>query len=210
MTSEVFNMDCIEGMKQYPDNYFDLAVVDPPYGISINENMGIKKGQIKRHKKKVLWDDEIPSDEYFIELKRISTNQIIWGGNYFPKIWEYGCKHFIFWDKKTPLGMSFSDGELAWTSFNKANRRVILRNSGNNVSIKKIHPTQKPIELYDWIFRNYAQPTDKILDTHLGSGSSRIAAHKAGLDFVGFELDKEYFDASVKRFEQYKLQLKLF
>jgi len=171
--SETYNEDCIAGMKRYPDKYFDLAVVDPPYGININPNMGLKKGQKKRHNK-IDWDNEIPTAEYFNQLFRVSKNQIIWGGNYFPL---GPTKHFIFWDKLNPEGLSFSDGEMAWTSFNRAIRKWNKKNAIDG----KIHPTQKPIELYQWLLHNYAKPTDKILDTHLGSQSSRIAAHKAGL-----------------------------
>ncbi len=203
--SEAYNMDCMELMAQYPENYFDLAVVDPPYGIKINMNMGRRKGKPQRHKVKK-WDNQIPEDKYFEEVFRVSKNQIVWGGNYFPYIWRNGCNHFIFWDKLTPSGLSFSDGELAWTSYNKANRKYTLYNITN----EKIHPTQKPVALYDWIFHNYAKPTDKILDTHLGSGSSRIAAYKNKLHFVSCELDQEYFQAQEKRFSNFKSQLTLF
>ena len=161
-----FNADNLEIMRGFKDKEFDLAIVDPPYGIDINPNMGIKKGQKKRHEK-INWDKEIPPQEYFDELFRISKNQIIWGGNYFPLP---PTKHFIFWDKLNPEGLSFSDGEMAWTSFNKAIRKWSRRNAIDG----KIHPTQKPIELYDWIIRNYAQPNQKIIDTHLGSGSIAI------------------------------------
>ena len=200
--SVVYLMDCMEGLKQIPDKYFELAIVDPPYGIDINPNMGIKKGQKKRHEK-INWDNEIPPQEYFDELFRISKNQIIWGGNYFPLP---PTKHFIFWDKLNPEGLSFSDGEMAWTSFNKAIRKWSRRNAIDG----KIHPTQKPIDLYEWLIKNYAKENDKILDTHLGSGSSRIAAYKANLSFMGFELDEDYFKASVKRFEQHTNQTRLF
>ena len=200
MKSEVFNMDCIEGMKQYPDSYFDLAIVDPPYGININPNMGIAKGLKKRHTKKVDWDSVIPPNEYFKELFRVSKNQIIWGGNYFELP---ANKHFIFWDKLVPVGMSFSDGEYAWTSFNMANKKYTLR----NIFDGKIHPTQKPIQLYKWLLTNYAKQGDLILDTHLGSGSSRIAAYDMGFDFVGYEIDQEYFNAAEKRFQEFKAQL---
>ena len=200
--TQVFLMDCMGGMAKYPDNYFDLAVVDPPYGISINMNMGRKKGKPKRHVDKK-WDDEIPDNIYFEELKRCSKNQIVWGGNYFPL---GPCRHFIFWDKLVAEGMSFSDGEFAWTSFDQSVKKLTLRNITND----KIHPTQKPVALYDWIFKNYANEGDKILDTHLGSQSSRISAHKAGLEFIGFEIDKDYFEAGNKRFDQYKRQLTLF
>jgi len=199
--SIVFNEDCIEVMKRYPDKHFDLAVVDPPYGISINPNMGLKSGQSKRHKS-INWDNSIPDSIYFDELFRVSKNQIIWGGNYFPLP---PTKHFIFWDKMNPEGLSFSDGEMAWTSFDRAIRVFRRRNTYDG----KIHPTQKPVELYDWIYANYAKPNNLILDTHLGSGSSRIAAHKAGLSFVGCELDKEYIDAQEKRYKDFISQTRL-
>lgn len=194
-------MDCIEYMQQFPDNYFELAIVDPPYGISINMNMGRKKNKRKKHIQKV-WDNIAPSIDYFNELRRVSSNQIIWGGNYFDLGATY---HFIFWDKQLPKGLSFSDGEFAWTSFNKANKAY----RQNNNDLKRIHPTQKPVALYRWLLENYAKPNDKILDTHLGSGSSRIAADMQGFDFYACELDKDYFDASCKRFDEYKKQLKL-
>jgi len=201
-------MDCMELMNQYPDKWFDLAIVDPPYGIDINPNMGIRKGKKKRHKK-INWDNESPRQEYFDELFRISNNQIIWGGNYFQLP---PTKHFIFWDKMNPEGLSFSDGEMGWTSYNKAIRKFSMRNAIDG----KIHPTQKPVALYEWILKNYAKPNDKILDTHLGSGSITIAIDKANtidkmnLEFVACELDQEYFDASVKRFIDYKSQLTIF
>ena len=197
-SSEAYNMDCMGLMRQYPDKHFDLAVVDPPYGININPNMGLKKGQKKRHQS-IEWDKFTPGKKYFNELFRVSKNQVIWGGNYFELP---PTRHFIFWDKLNPAGLSFSDGEMAWTSFDRAIRKWSKR----NVTADKIHPTQKPTELYDWIFKNYAKPTDKILDTHLGSGSSRIAAYKAGLHFVGCELDQEYFEAQEKRFKNFIAQ----
>ena len=132
------------------------------------------------------------------------------GGNYFPFIWQNGCKHFIFWDKITPVGISFSDGELAWTSFNKANKKVTIRNNGNNVSYKKIHPTQKPPSLYKFCLENYATPSDKILDTHLGSGSIAIACHDYGYDLTACELDKDYFDKAIERIRNHQAQTKLF
>ena len=202
----VLNIDCMDFMKTMPDKFFELAIVDPPYGININENMGLKKGQKKRHTKKAEWDSEIPNPEYFLELKRVSKNQIVWGGNYFPDLWVNGCSHFIFWDKQTPVGMSFSDGELAWTSFNKANRKYTLFNEKGG----KIHPTQKPVKLYKWLLKNYAKEGDKIFDSHMGSQSSRIAAYDTGFDYYGCELDKDYFDSGNKRFEQFKSQLKIF
>ena len=195
-------MDCMDFLKSCTDMQFDLAIVDPPYGININPNMGIKKGQKKRHDK-INWDNEIPTKEYFNELFRVSKNQIIWGGNYFELP---ANKHFIFWDKKTPVGMSFSDGEYAWTSFNRAIRKIIFRNVFND----KIHPTQKPIYLYEWLLMNYAQPGDKILDTHLGSASIAIACHNLGFDLTGTELDADYFAAATKRLKEHQQQLVMF
>lgn len=195
-SSEAYNMDCMELMRQYPDKYFDLAVVDPPYGIDINRSGRIVKERGWKYKE---WDKNIPEKRYFAELCRISFNQIIWGGNYFP-LPPTRC--FLIWDKKQPDGVSFASCEFAWTSFSESAKTFYKVPRGYN----RIHPTQKPVELYDWIFKNYAKPTDKILDTHLGSGSSRIAAYKAGLSFVGCELDKEYFEAQEKRFKNFIAQ----
>mgnify|MGYP003508906173 FL=1 len=209
--SEVFLLDCIEGMSFYQDKHFDLAVVDPPYGLDLaNMNMGAGKSKTaskiqNRKWKPKDWDKETPTTEYFKELFRVSKNQIIWGGNYFDLP---PCKNYIIWDKEIPEGLSFADCEMAWTSFDKAPK--MFRYSAYLDKASKLHPTQKPVALYDWIFKNYAKAGDKILDTHLGSGSSRIAAHRAGLDFVGFEIDQEYFDKANKRFEDYRAQLKLF
>jgi site-specific DNA-methyltransferase (adenine-specific) len=205
---EVFNEDCMATMSRYPDNYFDLAIVDPPYGININMNMGLKKGQKKRHTNKE-WDSSIPDDRYFKELFRVSENQIIWGGNYFP---IFPCNHFIFWDKQVPEGMSFSDGELAWTSYNKANKKIVMRNITND----KIHPTQKPPSLYQWIYKNYAENNFKIIDTHFGSGSHGIAVdslnkiEKMNITLIASEIDQEYYQESLHRFKQYESQLQLF
>jgi site-specific DNA-methyltransferase (adenine-specific) len=213
MKSEVFNTDCLEAMKAYPDNYFELAIVDPPYGIGFSNyergssGIKIKERYTKNGNKN--WDTEIPSLEYFAELERISVNRIIWGGNYFPQLWQNGCKGFIFWYKHQPVN-NFGKGELAWTSFNKPAQCFDYMYYGNlNRDLVQLHPTQKPIALYRWLLKNYAKPNDKILDTHLGSGSSRIAADMEGFDFTGFEIDKDYFAASVKRFNEYKMQTKL-
>jgi site-specific DNA-methyltransferase (adenine-specific) len=208
--SEVTNEDCMEGMSRYPDKYFDLAIVDPPYGIDLaNMNMGLgntpKASKAKNRKwKSKNWDNEIPSNEYFIELFRVSKNQIIWGGNYF----NLGkCNKFIIWDKEIPAGLSFSDCEFAWTSFNGSNK--IFRYSAYLNKSEKFHPTQKPPQLYKWLLHNYANQGDKILDTHLGSGSSRIAAYEMGYDFTAFELDAEYFEAQEIRYKAHIAQLKL-
>jgi len=198
----LINGDCMTYMKDLPDNAFDLAIVDPPYGININSNMGLKKGQRKRHVEKK-WDLCIPPEEYFFELMRVSQNQIIWGGQYFP----LGIsKCVIWWEKKTPEGMSFSSGELAWTSFDGANKSYELR----NVTGDKIHPTQKPVALYKWLLKNYAKPDMKIIDTHGGSMSSMIACYDFGCEAVGIEIDQEYYNAAVKRFKNHIAQQKLF
>lgn len=216
--TRVFNMDCMEYMRSVDDGYFELAVVDPPYGINFGEfNRTNKTSNGVRYKvnkyKNSKWDDSIPTDEYFSELKRVSINQIVWGGNYFPQLWINGCKGFIFWFKGNPVP-NFSDGELAWTSFNKVAKQIDYKYygnlEGNSSSSEKIHPTQKPVKLYEWLLMNYAKEEDKILDTHLGSGSSRIAAYNLGFDFTGIELDEEYFNASVDRFNTHKSQLTLF
>ena len=205
-------------LKQCKDNEFDLAIVDPPYGIKFgefnrtNKTSGGKRVKTNKYKNSK-WDDEIPSDEYFKELFRVSKNQIVWGGNYFPFVWSYGGKCFIYWHKNNPVD-NFSDGELAWTSFNKPAKQFHYNYYGNiegNTSAKnKIHPTQKPVDLYNWLLQNYAKPEMKILDTHLGSGSSAIAAHYFGCHFVGIELDKDYYQAAQKRFEQQTAQMDMF
>lgn len=198
MKSEVFNIDCMEGMAKYPDKYFELAIVDPPYGIGISSN------PVRQQYKKKYWDDETPTKIYFTELKRISANQIIWGGNYFPLEPSQG---FLIWDKKQPHDFSLAMCEFAWMSFQKPAK---IFQYSVLTERDKVHPTQKPVALYKWLLKNYAKEGDKILDTHLGSGSSRIAAYEMGFDFTGFELDKDYFDASVKRYENHIAQMKLF
>ena len=196
-----YNVDCMEYMRTLPDKAFDLAVVDPPYGISITDSGRLKKYNAN----KTRWDDSTPSTEYFSELFRVAKNQIIWGGNYFnlPP-----CKEFLIWDKKQPEGVSFASCEFVWTSFNSSAKTFYF--SALRESNVRIHPTQKPGALYAWIYSRYAKPGDKILDTHLGSGSSRIAAYDAGLDFVGCEIDPDYFKAQEERFKEHTAQENLF
>ena len=201
------NIDCIEYMRGLPDKAFDLAIVDPPYGININMNMGRRAGRIKEHEEKD-WDNSIPDNTYFAELFRVSQNQIIWGGNYMTD-YLHPTQGWIFWDKQVPVGVSFSDGELAWTSFQRALKKARVPYSGFQGSEGKIHPTQKPVKLYEWLLKNYAKVGDKILDTHLGSGSSRIAAYNMGFDFTGCEIDKDYFDKQEERFEHHISQLRI-
>lgn len=201
---ELLNMDCMEYMAGLPDKAFELAIVDPPYGIGRGETFGGKNW--KEYKKKD-WDSSAPSGEYFTELKRVSVNQIIWGANYYPFHLD-ASMGWIFWDKGQDLTMS--DGELAFSSFDRALRRVVINRCHNGEQGGLLHPTQKPVKLYRWLLHNYAKPGDRILDTHLGSGSSAIAAHQMGFDFVGTELDKDYYDAACKRFKEQTMQQKMF
>lgn len=196
-------MDCMEGMKQFHDKFFELAIVDPPYGIKVGQmNMGSRQ-TVKPDKNKK-WDDQIPKAEYFQELMRVSKNQIIWGGNYFHLPPTRG---FIVWDKAESMyGRSFAECELAWTSFDVSAR--MYKRSPNDS--ERIHPTQKPIALYKWLLTNYAKKGDKILDTHVGSASSLIACHDLGFDYIGFELDKEYFEKANERLELVKKQISIF
>lgn len=198
----------MEFMNGCKDKQFDLAIVDPPYGIDINMNMGRLKGKKKRHNAKS-WDKATPDKEYFNELFRVSKNQIIWGGNYFVLPIT---KSWIFWDKCVPERVSFADGELAWTSFNKTLKKLTVIYSGFRGldNDERIHPTQKPVKLYKQLLEIYAKEGDTILDTHLGSGSSRIAAYDLGFEFTGVELDVEYFLLQEKRFNEHKKQIKLF
>tara|TARA_R110002051_G_scaffold308116_1_gene379536 strand:- start:25522 stop:26133 length:612 start_codon:yes stop_codon:yes gene_type:complete len=201
---EITQEDNMQLMARYPDNHFELAIVDPPYGINVTQmNMGSRKRSGDDKDKK--WDKEVPTQEYFNELKRVSKNYIIWGGNYF----DLGvCGKFIIWDKEIPLGLSFSDCEYAHTSFNGANK--IFRYSAYKDKKSKFHPTQKPVKLYEWLLMNYAKEGDKILDTHLGSGSIAIACHNLGFDLTACELDKDYYNAAIKRLQQHQSQIRIF
>ena len=208
----LYNQDCMEAMASMKDNEFDLAIVDPPYGINRdgqkyskpNKNNSRHGGHKFFPKKN--WDSTIPTKEYFEELFRVSNEQIIWGGNYFVQFLKPSMG-WIFWDK---LQRGFnSDGELAYSSFKKA-LKVIGIQRGVLAYENTIHPTQKPVALYTWLLDKYAQQGWKILDTHLGSGSSAIAAHDMGYEFHGYELDEEYFEAASKRLKEHQKQLQLF
>lgn len=205
----------MDGMREYPDKYFEIAIVDPPYGIKADKGIQKNEGKFgfKKHRA-TNWDQSIPSQEYFKELFRVSKNQIVWGGNYFSQyLPSKMC--WLSWDKMQ-TNFSFSDFELAWTSFDtKCRKFELIRGfdeKGKHYSCdnSRIHPTQKPTALYKWILTHYAKPGDKILDTHVGSASSLIACEEMGFDYVGFEIDKEYFDNATKRIEQYRSQLKMF
>jgi site-specific DNA-methyltransferase (adenine-specific) len=206
LISNVYHMDCVEGMKQFPDKYFDLAVVDPPYGMpkDSTHGRGKLKNRILNNGGVEQWDIK-PTSEYFNELFRVSKDQIVWGGNYFGLPETRG---FLVWDKEQPFE-NFSAAEYAWMSFQTVSKifRLATTRTGDDI---KIHPTQKPIKLYNWVFKNYATAKMKILDTHLGSGSSRIAAYDSGMDFYGFEIDDEYIKGADKRFKAHISQQKLF
>ncbi len=206
--SEIFNLDCMEGMKRYPDKYFDLAVCDPPYAIDRFKNG--ETSRLRKYGSLKSVNDSRPTKEWFQELVRVSKNQIVFGYNHLCDILP-PTSEFIFWYKHQPVN-TYADGELAYTSFKKTAKCFDYPFFGGTGADKdgRIHPTQKPIALYTWILQNYAKPGDRILDTHLGSGSSRIAAYEQNLDFVGFELEKYYFVAQEERFQKYISQLSLF
>lgn len=207
---EYFNEDCVQGMKQYPNKYFDLAVVDPPYGIDADKGVGGFGVASARHYESK-WDSHIPDKTYFDELFRVSNNQVIWGGQYLFKYFE-PCKKWLVWDKvgESKFQNPYSKCELAYTSFDGAVDKFVCYQMGfvSSDKDKRIHPTQKPIALYKWILTNYAKPGYKILDTHVGSGSSLIACYELGFDAVGFEIDKEYYNASLNRLEEVKKQIR--
>ena len=210
---QITKEDNMDLMARYPDKYFDLAIVDPPYGININVSMGRRKGDKKSNYHKFAGgDSEIPNEKYFNELFRVSANQIVWGGNYMTEFLKPSpC--WIVWDKDNGE-TDFADCELAWTSFNSAVRIFkwkwagMLQQDMKNKE-NRIHPTQKPVALYKWLLTKYAKKGDKILDTHLGSGSIAIACHDLGFDLTACELDTDYFNSAMKRLTDHQKQLKL-
>lgn len=214
LDSGFYNMDCMEGMRQFPDGFFDLAIVDPVYGdvtkggyMTHNKGQRIGKGAANQKGYHAgLWNQAKTGQDYFKELCRVSKNQIIWGGNYFCDMLPTS-QGWIVWDKEHPGGMTFADCELAWTSFNRATRIFKYMWNGmlqGNMKAKenRIHPTQKPVALYNWILKNFAKPGDKILDTHVGSASSLIACHRAGLEYWGFEIEPVYYKAARERLDR--------
>lgn len=206
MESKVFNMDCMEYMKDIPDKYFDIAIIDPPYGQIGNVKRTGGSWSAKYGKKIESWDFA-PDDNFFNELFRVSKNQVIWGGNYF-RLPPTRC--FLVWDKLS-ISEKFSMAmcEYAWTSFEMNAKRLELAPQ-SKPNDRKIHPCQKPIALYKWILKLFAKEGDKILDTFVGSGSSRIACKEMGFDFYGCEIDKEYFDGQEERFKRMTAQIGLF
>jgi len=215
MTINIFNRDCMDAMKEMNDNAFDLAIVDPPYGIGESNGKNHSRGVRAISKKYKIkdWDNTIPPREYFDELRRVSRFQIIWGGNYFLD-YLTSTPSFIVWNKINGDN-DFADCEIAWTSFRTAVRMFSFRWSGmlqGDMKNKenRIHPTQKPVRLYQWILEKYAKPNWKILDTHIGSGSIAIACHDLGFDLTGYEIDSDYYNDCMKRLNEHQRQLKLF
>jgi site-specific DNA-methyltransferase (adenine-specific) len=204
----IYNGDCMDLLRQTPDNYYSLALVDPPYGIGVNK-MTLGNGTNKIYRGKSDWDKNTPTNEYFDELFRVSKNQIIWGANYFVDKLRPSMG-WIFWDKGTGCN-DFSDGELAYSSFDRALRKFFKSWVGANAKDeKRIHPTQKPVALYKWLLQNYAKEGDTILDTHFGSLSIGIACHDMGFELTAIELDEDYYEAGKKRLINHQKQLNLF
>ena len=207
LESGFYNMDCMNGMAQFPDKFFELAIVDPPYGININMNQGRRKGDIVKHARKK-WDSNPPTAAYWRELERVSVHQIVWGANNFS--WIPPHNGWVVWDKDITGDVQFSKAELAYNSaINTVDMVKIRAQTGLETYTNKIHPTQKPIALYKWLLSNYAKPGDKILDTHVGSASSLIACHQMGFEYWGFELDADYYKAATERLNKAKAQVSM-
>ncbi len=200
--------DCMEFMKELPDNFAELAIIDPPYGIGADKKNAHSTIRDNGKWKNANWDSAVPDAEYFSELLRVSKNQIIWGGNYFLNH-LYSTQCMLIWDKGV-REFSLADAEIAWTSFQKSVRITTIHRCQLQLEGDKFHPTQKPIKLYKWILKNYAKTGDRILDTHMGSQSSRIACWDLGFDFTGYELDEDYYKAGCERFADHIAQPKLF
>lgn len=205
VSSQVFNEDCVEGLKRFPDKFFDIAIVDPPYGIGnkLVDGGSKRNSKFDNNRYSVKWDI-LPTREYFEQLFRVSTNQIVWGANYF-EMPPTRCN--LIWDKMQEF--NGADFELAWTSFDKPSKAFRMSRV-EAYADGKIHPCQKPVKLYDWILKNYCACDNFILDTHVGSGSSRISCHKAGKKFIGFEINNEYYNKQERRFNDFISQLQIF
>lgn len=206
MKISLHNTDCMSFMRELPDNHFNLAIVDPPYGVETGSKA---TSRVKKYGQLKTVNDNKPTPEFFSELRRVSENQIVWGWNHLSDLLP-PTKEFIFWYKHQPVA-TYSDGEIAWTSFTKTAKCFNYPYFGSHgADNTRIHPTQKPVKLYEWLLANYATPDMRILDTHLGSGSSAIAAHYFGCEFVGCEIDKDYYDNAVKRVASETAQLDMF
>ena len=209
LENKIINADCMDILKQLPDKCIDLVLTDPPYGINVCK-MTLGNGKNKIYRGRENWDSEIPKDEIFKEIMRVSKNQIIWGGNYFAsKLENKMC--WLVWDKGTGNN-DFADCELAWTSFDSAVRKFFKSWVGSNAkdTPERLHPTQKPVQLFQWCLQNYSKEGDLILDCFSGSGTTAIACHNLKRRFICIEKDKDYYEASVKRLEDAKKQLTLF
>ena len=221
---KLYNQDCMKAMKEMKDNQFDLAIVDPPYGMTKGMGGGInnihrfsrKRANEHLYDKDTSYSNTRPNDEYFEELRRVSKNQIVWGGCYFPQLWDEPSRGFIFWDK-LQISKLHADGELAWTSFDRNAKQFRYcwagAKGGDTLKSKlceAIHPTQKPLALYIWLLENYAKTGDQILDTHLGGGAIAVACDMLGFDLVGYEISPLYYKRASKRLEEHQKQLRLF
>lgn len=215
----LYNTCSLHAMRRMEDNQYDLAIVDPPYGVTkgMIKKQSIPKSSKYRSVNDDLYNEVInwniaPGDEYFIQLRRVSKNQIVWGGNYFPQLWKEPCRGFIFWDKRQ-VSRLHADGEMAWTSFDQNAKQYRFRYCGNHYGTgqmgERIHPTQKPPELYYWLLENWSKPGQKILDTHLGSGSIAIACHDYGVSLDGYEINKKYYEKALERVKVHQSQLTL-
>jgi site-specific DNA-methyltransferase (adenine-specific) len=201
----ITNEDNMQLMARYSDNYFDLAIVDPPYGLGKKTTSGGSDRNSNARFDNHSWDDSIPKDSYFKELMRVSKEQVVWGGNYFPYLWKKGCRSLITWDKMVYIP-TMSQIEYAWYSVDKLPKLVKIDNNDKN----RIHATQKPVKLYEWLLINYAEQGYKILDTHLGSGSIAIACHNLKYDLTACEIDVNYYESAIKRLNIHKQQLRMF
>jgi site-specific DNA-methyltransferase (adenine-specific) len=204
---DIRNMDCLELMREYPDGHFDLAIVDPPYGINVNVSMGRRKGDKKSDYHKFAGGDkDAPSPEYFKELQRVSKNQIVWGANHFISRMPIDSPCWLMWDKGFSEDVTFAQFEMAWTSFRSSCKKFDMHPNAQD----RIHPTQKPVKLYSWLLNKYAKEGQKILDTHMGSGSIAIACHYSKCSLVASELDEDYYNAACERIKRETAQLEMF
>lgn len=205
--NRIIHSDCLDIMREMPDKSIDLVLTDPPYGININHNMGRRKGDKNSEYKPAVWDNKNPNELYFNEMFRVSKNQIIWGANYFISKMPFDSSCWLIWDKLFSEDLTFSQFEMAYTSFNTTCKKFVLNPSANN---NRFHPTQKPVKLFEWCLKNYSNENDLILDCFSGSGTTAIACHNLNRRFICIEKDKEYYEKSVIRYEKHIQQIKMF